>query len=55
MCHRLGYNPKIGCINQMEMNKEKEITTILKAIALQKTYFPKNVFGVLAFFPKIVH
>jgi hypothetical protein len=37
----------------MEMNKEKEITTILGARALRKTYFLKNVFEVLAFFLKI--
>ena len=53
MCRRLGYNPKIEYINQMEMNKEKEIATILGARALQKTYFLKNVFEVLAFFLKI--
>jgi len=39
----------------MEMNKEIEIATILKARALRKTYFLKNVFEVLAFFLKIVH
>jgi hypothetical protein len=36
-----------------EEAKEKEITTILGARALRKTYFLKNVFEVLAFFLKI--
>ena len=54
-CRRLGYNPKIECINQMEMNKEREIATILGAKVLQKTYFLENVFGVLAFFLRKVH
>lgn len=39
----------------MEMNKEREIATILGAKALQKTYFLENVFGVLAFSLKKVH
>jgi hypothetical protein len=39
----------------MEMNKEREIATILGAKVLQKTYFLENVFGVLAFFLRKVH
>jgi hypothetical protein len=39
----------------MEMNKEREIATILGAKALRKTYFLKNVFRVLAFFLRKVH